>query len=164
MREVSVTESWKHKYPESIVLASSVDSAGIPNIISLGWSMCTSFIPPMVAISIGKTRYSHKLIAEGKEFVLAFPSEEMEHEVRYCGTHSGRDVNKFKELGLVEITAKIVSPPLIDRCIVNMECKVVSQLDTGDHTIFVGEIVASYLSDKKKKRLYNLGNEKFGPL
>jgi len=54
MREVTVTEAWKQKYPESIVLASSVDSAGIPNIISLGWSMCTSFVPPMVAISIGK--------------------------------------------------------------------------------------------------------------
>lgn len=164
MREVTVTEAWKQKYPESIVLASSVDSAGIPNIISLGWSMCTSFVPPMVAISIGKTRYSYKLISEGKEFVLAFPGEDMEREVFYCGTHSGRDVNKFKELGLTAMTARIVSPPLIDKCIVNMECKVVGQLDTGDHTIFVGEIITSYLSDEKKKRLYNLGNENFGGL
>ncbi|MCD5417209.1 flavin reductase family protein, partial [Candidatus Bipolaricaulota bacterium] len=82
----------------------------------------------------------------------------------YCGTHSGRDVNKFKELGLTAMTARIVSPPLIDKCIVNMECKVVDQLDTGDHTIFVGEIITSYLSDEKKKRLYNLGNENFGGL
>lgn len=164
MREVSATEAWKQKYPESIVLAGSVDSAGIPNIISLGWSMCTSSIPPMVAISIGKTRYSHKLISKGKEFVLAFPGEDMEREVLYCGTHSGRDVNKFKELGLIAVTAKKVRPPLIDRCIVNMECKVVGQLNTGDHTIFVGEIVASYLSDGDKRRLYSLGNGKFGGL
>lgn len=164
MREVSAPEAWKQKYPESIVLVSSVDAAGIPNIISLGWSMCTSFIPPMIAISIGKTRYSYKLVSEGKEFVLAFPSEDMEREVLYCGTHSGRDVNKFKALGLIAITASKVRPPLIDRCIVNMECKVVGQLDTGDHTIFVGEIVTSYLSDEKKKRLYNLGNEQFGGL
>ncbi|MCI2426008.1 flavin reductase family protein [Candidatus Acetothermia bacterium] len=136
----------------------------LPVFQILGWSMCTSFIPPMVAISIGKTRYSHKLISEGKEFVFAYPGEDMEKEVLYCGTHSGQDVNKFKELGLIAIPAKRVRPPLIDRCIVNMECKVVGQLDTGDHTIFVGEIVASYISDEKKRRLYNLGNEKFGGL
>lgn len=32
MREISAIEAWKQKYPESIVLASSVDAAGLPNI------------------------------------------------------------------------------------------------------------------------------------
>ncbi len=87
-------------------MATSVDSKGKPNIIALGWCMPTSFDPPMMAISVGKTRYSHQLISESREFVLAFPSEEMGKEVLYCGTHSGRDVDKFKETGLVPVPAK----------------------------------------------------------
>ncbi len=164
MKEVSVEEAWKRKYPEQVSWAVSVDSEGKANIISLGWCMTTSFKPPMMAISVGKTRYSHKLISESREFVLAFPSEEMGKEVLYCGTHSGRKVDKFKETGLVAVPAKRVRPPLIEGCVANFECRVVGEIETGDHTIFVGEIVAAHISEEKKRRLYNLGNFKFsGP-
>lgn len=52
--------------------------------------------------------------------------------------------------------AKFIKPPLIEDAVANFECKVVSQLDTGDHTIFVGEVVAAYVGDEKKRRLYTL--------
>lgn len=158
MKKVSVEEAWKRKYPEPVVLAVSVDAEGKANIIALGWCMPTSFEPPMMAISVGKTRYSHKLISECREFVVAFPSEEMAKEVLYCGTHSGRDVDKFKESGLVAVPAKKVRPPLIEGCVANFECKVVGEIETGDHTIFAGEVVAAHVSEEKKGRLYNLGN------
>jgi len=162
LREVTVGEAWARKYPERTVLAVSADKDGKANVITLGWNMPTSSRPPMAAISVGLTRYSHQLISEGGEFVLCFPSEDMEAAVRYCGTHSGREVDKFKETGLTPLPAKYVKPPLIGECVVNMECRVVGQLRTGDHTIFVGEILAAYLSEEKKKVLFNLGNDKFG--
>jgi flavin reductase (DIM6/NTAB) family NADH-FMN oxidoreductase RutF len=158
MKLSTVEEAWKRKYPEPVVLAVSVDAEGKGNIIALGWCMPTSFEPPMMAISVGKTRYSHKLISECREFVVAFPNEEMAKEVLYCGTHSGRDVDKFKESGLVAVTAEKVRPPLIEGCTANFECKVVGEIETGDHTIFVGEVVAAHVSEEKKGRLYNLGN------
>lgn len=164
MKEVTAQEAWKRKYPEQVSWAVSVDSQGKPNIISLGWCMPTSFDPPMIAISVGKTRYSHKLISQSREFVVAFPSEEMAKEVLYCGTHSGRDVDKFKETGLVAVPAKKVRPPLIEGCVANFECKLVGEIETGDHTIFVGEIVAAHVSEGKKTRLYNLGDYTFSGL
>ena len=164
MKEVSASEAWKRKYPEPVVLVTSVDKEGRPNIIALGWSMCASFVPPLVAISVGKTRYSHQLITEGKEFVLAFPHEGMEDDVLYCGTHSGRKVDKFEETGLTAVPGKYVRPPLIKGCLVNMECRVVGEPDSGDHTIFVGEILTAYVSEKSGKRLYSLGGDKLGGL
>jgi flavin reductase (DIM6/NTAB) family NADH-FMN oxidoreductase RutF len=164
MVETSVQKAWKRKYPEQVSWAISVDCEGKADIISLGWCMPTSFDPPMIAISVGKTRYSQKLISESREFVLAFPSEEMGKEVLYCGTHSGRDVDKFKETGLVAVPAKKVRPPLIEGCVANFECRVVGEIETGDHTIFVGEIVAAHVSEEKKRRLYNLGDYKLSGL
>jgi len=160
MREVTLGEAearWNR--PERVVLAVCTDSEGKANIIALGWKMKTSINPPMVAISVGKARYSHKLISEGKEFVLAVPSEDIPKEVLYCGTHSGRDVDKFKQTGLTPLSAKFVKPPLIKECVVNLECKLVGQLDTGDHTIFVGQIVASWASEDEKRNLLSIGEE-----
>jgi len=52
-----------------------------------------------------------------------------------------------------------VKPPLIKECVVNLECKLVGQLDTGDHTIFVGQIVASWASEDEKRNLLSIGEE-----
>jgi len=35
-----------------------------------------------------------------------------------------------------------VRPPSVKECPVNLECRVVDEFETGDHTWFVGEIVA----------------------
>jgi len=150
MREIELKDLraiFRKLKPERVVLVTSVDLHGRPNVMVAEWFMRTSFEPPLVAISIGKTRYTHKLIKESKEFVVAFPSSEMVKEVVYCGTHSGRDVDKFKETGLKIREAKFVKAPLIENCILNLECKVVDSLDTGDHTIFVGEVVAAYYKE-----------------
>ena len=121
--------------------------------------MQTSINPPMVAISIGKTRYSHGLLLRSGEFVLAIPGRDLAEEVLYCGTHSGRDVDKFKETNLTAISASKVRPPLIKECIANIECKIVGNLDTGDHTIFVGEVQANWVSEEEQKNLLSIGQE-----
>ena len=145
--------------PERVVLAVSFDAENNrSNIIALGWKMRTSFQPPMHAISVGKTRYSHQLLKERGAFVLAFPGEDLAEQVLFCGTNSGRNVGKFKEAGLTQIKAKSVKPSLIGECVVNLECKVAGSLDTGDHTIFVGEVLNSWVSEKKKI-LLSIGDE-----
>ena len=162
LREATAGEAWLRKYPERTVLVVSVDETHRPNIITLGWNMPTSHTPPMALISVGVMRHSHELIQASKEFVLVFPSIELEAEARYCGTHSGRDVDKFKETGLTPVPAKYVQPPLIAEGVVNMECKVVGALRTGDHTVFAGEIVTAHLSQVPKNVLFNMGPDEHG--
>jgi flavin reductase (DIM6/NTAB) family NADH-FMN oxidoreductase RutF len=162
MRNVSADEAWLRKYPERTVLAASVDSTGRANLIALGWNMPTSHSPPIAAISIGITRYSHQLIHENKEFVLVFPSYEMQNQVMYCGTYSGRNVDKFQETGLTPVPAKYVQPPLVKEAVVNMECRVIGEMRTGDHTLFAGEILTAYISDEAHQVLFNMGPDEQG--
>ncbi len=162
MREVSADEAWLRKYPERTVLAASVDSKGQANLIALGWNMPTSHSPPIAAISIGITRYSHQLVHESQEFVLVFPSFEMRDQVMYCGTHSGRAVDKFQQTGLTPVPAKYVQPPLVKEAVVNMECRVIGELRTGDHTLFAGEILTAYISDEVRQVLFNMGPDEQG--
>ncbi len=161
MREVSISEVWAKKYPERVVIALTCDEKGKVNLIPLGWCMQTSFNPPLIAISVGITRYSHRLLEKTGEFVLSFPNKNMGKEVYFCGTHSGKDTDKLKETGLKTRPAKFIRPPLLAECPINLECKVVNSLRTGDHTIFVGRILAAYV-EKKEEILLNYGNYQFG--
>jgi flavin reductase (DIM6/NTAB) family NADH-FMN oxidoreductase RutF len=162
LQEVPVEEAWLRKYPERTVLVVSNDREGRPNIITLGWNMPTSRTPPMAVISVGVTRYSHGLIHDGGAFVLVFPSIEIEGAVLYCGTHSGREVDKFQETGLTPLPSQHVAPPLIKEGVVNMECKVVGELRTGDHTLFAGEILAAYTSTEHVTAIFNMGPDEQG--
>ncbi|MBS3763239.1 MAG: flavin reductase family protein [Candidatus Brocadiia bacterium] len=158
LKEVSVDEAWKCKYPEQVALATCDDPDGAPDIIALGWFMPTSFAPPMCAISVGHTRYSHELITTTGEFVACFPTEGFEADVLYCGSNSGRDVDKFAETQFTASVGQQVSAPLIEECVVNLECVVEGTLETGDHTIFGGRIVAAHLNENAGRRIYNMGN------
>jgi flavin reductase (DIM6/NTAB) family NADH-FMN oxidoreductase RutF len=164
MREVAYDVAIKRKYPEHIVLAVTWDAANKrPDIMVLGWAMPTSISPPMWAISVGHTRYTHKLLKETGEFVLAFPSTKMDEATQYCGTHSGRDIDKVKQIGLKTVPAKKIKPPILAGCPACFECKVKGAFETGDHTIFSGEVVASHVDeDESVIRIYNWAGQ-FGP-
>lgn len=164
LEQVPVSRAWERKFPEQVVMVTTVGETGPPNIITLGWAMPTSWEPLLCAISIGLTRFSHELLEQVPEFVLTFPAEDMEAAMRVCGTESGRDVDKFRETGLTARAASVVRPPLIEEAVTNMECKVVGAHRTGDHTIFVGEILAAHHTTRSVRRLYNLGDDRFGPL
>jgi flavin reductase (DIM6/NTAB) family NADH-FMN oxidoreductase RutF len=129
--------------PRLVVLATSVDKNGKPNIISLSWAMPTSFDPPILAISVGARRYSHDLIIGCGEFVVNIPPISVLDKVQLCGSRSGRTADKFAESGLTSISSKKVRPPRIKECVAHLECKLVDKFQTGDHTIFVGRVVAA---------------------
>ena len=120
---------------------------GRRSICPLGWTMNTSISPPMMAISVAPGRFTHGLIDGSGEFVLAWPGEDLAEETLFCGTHSGRDVDKLAETGLAVLPADHVAAPLIEDCVANLECRVRGRLTTGDHTIFAGEVVGVWLSE-----------------
>jgi len=125
------------------VLVTTISKNGTTDIITLGWAMPTSFQLPMATISIGHSRYSHELLMEVPEFVLCFPSVQQKDAVIYCGTHSGRQHDKFKETGLMQIPSRYIRPPIIAESVAAFECRVTGTLITGDHTIFAGEILTA---------------------
>ena len=161
MKEVSYSKALScFGKPSRVVLAVCYDRENKrSNPIALGWKMQTSIQPPMVAISVGKTRYSHKLLMETGEFVLAVPGGDNAKEVLFCGTNSGRNIDKLRETNLTPLKAKFIKPDLIKECVVNLECKVSGYFDTGDHTIFAGEVLTSWISEEEKKVLISVGSE-----
>ena len=65
-----------------------------------------------------------------------------------CGTTTGGNSDKIKTSGLSFIKSEKVRPPTIDGAAVAFECQVISQLQTGDHTVFLGKVVATQRTRK----------------
>jgi flavin reductase (DIM6/NTAB) family NADH-FMN oxidoreductase RutF len=127
-------------YPNPVVLASC--SNGInDNIITLAWAGTVCSNPPMISISIRPSRYSHELISFSKEFVINIPDEKMIDACNFCGTNSGRDLDKFKEMSLTKEKGLIIKTPLIKECSVSIECSVKDIIRLGTHDLFIGEVL-----------------------
>ena len=135
-------------YPLPVVMVSLADRDGRPHIITLAWvgTVCTN--PPMVSISVRPERYSYPILKETGEFVINLTTKELAFATDYCGVKSGRDVDKFKEMGLTPIPASEVKAPMIKESPVNIECKVRQILPLGSHDMFLADVVAVHADEK----------------
>jgi flavin reductase (DIM6/NTAB) family NADH-FMN oxidoreductase RutF len=141
--EVQMEKSLRVGPPTSVVLVTCISKSGKPNVLTLGMYMHISNFPPLVAIGISPKRYSHRLIKETGEFVVNVPPKDLIKQIILCGETSGKNADKFELAGLTPISARKVRPPLIKECVSHLECKVVKSYKAGDHTLFIGKVVAA---------------------
>ncbi|RJQ31925.1 MAG: flavin reductase family protein [Actinobacteria bacterium] len=134
--------------PVPVVMVTAADKDNKPNIITLAWVGTVCSDPPMVSISIRPSRFSNNLIKQSQEFVVNIPDESLLRQTDKCGVISGKDFDKFDEVGLTALDADKVSAPLIKECPINIECKVKRVIELGAHDMFIGEILAVH-ADKE---------------
>ena len=118
---------------------------GKVNALTCAWAMRVSHRPPLVAVSVGKTRFSHDLIAEAGSFSVNVLAQDQLELARHFGLKSGRDVNKFTNIPYK--TAK-TGAPILEEVAAWLDCKLVGSCPAGDHTIFVGEVVDAWAGDR----------------
>ncbi len=128
--------------PTPVVLLSVAGEGKKPNMITLAWVGVVCSQPPMISVAIRPSRHSHGLVNAAREFVVNIPRAGQVAKVDAAGVISGKDHDKFKELGFTAASASKVGAPLITECPVNIECVVRHQLLLGVHDLFIAEVVA----------------------
>lgn len=134
------------------------------NTMTIGWgTIGYIWNKPIFMVAVRYSRHTYKLLENAKEFTVSIPlNNNLKKELSYCGTKSGRDVNKFEECNLSILEGQKVSTPIIGECELHYECKVVYQqamepsvLDkdiknrnypnNDYHVLYFGEILDTYL-------------------
>ena len=127
--------------PVPVVMVSCGDMEK-PNIITVAWTGTVNSEPPMVYISVRKSRYSHDIIKDSGQFVINLTNEKLAKATDFCGVRSGRDLDKFKETGLTAVPSKVVSCPSILEAPANLECEVTEIHEYPSHDMFVAKVVS----------------------
>jgi uncharacterized repeat protein (TIGR04076 family) len=107
------------------------------NGMSACWVNRSADQPFLVMASIWKENFSHDLIKEGGLFAVHILRNDQVDVARHFGKQSGRKVDKFARIPYR--IGKTGSPILAD-CLAYLDCRVVRAMESGDHTIFVGEV------------------------
>ena len=142
--------------PVPVVMVSSGSKDGKANIMTAAWAGTVNSEPPMISVSIRKSRYSHKLISETGEFVVNLVSKSLCKACDYCGVRGGENEDKFRSCGLTPVKAEGMEYAYaIKEAPVSISCVVKSVTELGSHDMFIGEIKAvtadSYLLDQNGK-------------
>lgn len=120
-----------------------------PNLITCSWFGTVCSEPPQVSVSIRENRFSFPLVSESGEFTANIPKISNLEWVEYCGTKSGRETNKFADLGLTPVPCPpLKTAPMIAECPITLACKVKHELSLGSHNIFIAEVAAIHCDDK----------------
>ncbi|MBN2600106.1 MAG: flavin reductase, partial [Candidatus Thermoplasmatota archaeon] len=143
----TINKYYHYAFPMQTVLVTCNDKEGNTNIITLAWHTPISRQPPLYGVSIAPKRHSHMLIENSKEFVINFIPYSLVEAAHFCGTHSGRSTDKLCKTGLTLIPGKKLSTPLLKEGYAHLECTLAEKISVGDHTLFIGEVVAISTDD-----------------
>ena len=94
--------------------------------------------PATIAVSMNHDNYTNSCIKNSGKFAVSILTEESDPElIGRFGFQSGKEVNKFD--GIEAITKEEISV-IPDAC-GYIVCKVIDQMETETHTVFLGEVL-----------------------
>lgn len=144
--------------PGELLVAAGED--GKPNAMAIGWGTI-GFIwgKPIFAVLVRPSRYTYALLEQSDSFTVCVPAKAHKHLIEFCGTESGRDVDKFAECEMEALPSTRVTAPGIAGFPLVYECQIVHTNDvmpanlsaeiksaaypSGDyHRVYYGEIMA----------------------
>ena len=153
---------------KGVLLTTKAD--GIVDTMTIGWgTLGIQWGKPIFIAFVRESRYTKELLDKNLEFTVNVPFGEFDKSVLgVCGTKSGRDTDKIKELRLTLEESETVSVPAIRELPLTLECKVIyrqdqdkdainkentdryyprnEQFPEGDyHTAYYGQILSAYI-------------------
>lgn len=137
------------------------------NTMTIGWgTLGIEWGKPIFVAYVRESRYTRELLDATGVFTVNIPIDAADKKIiALCGTKSGREVDKIKELDLHLVDSQQIDVPGIRELPLTLECKVVyrnvqdesrlpqsiqdryySAINTKDyHIAYYGEIVNAYL-------------------
>lgn len=154
-----------------VIVLTTLNKKNQPNAATFAWTVSLSFEPAMLAVIVGKERYTFKNIILTKEFVVNVPSLDELEKVYFVGIYSFKKIpDKIRKSGFTIREAKFVRAPKLNECIGWIECKLKEAIEEGDHHIIVGKILGGEVKDnlwqrrflvEKSRLLHHIGGREF---
>jgi flavin reductase (DIM6/NTAB) family NADH-FMN oxidoreductase RutF len=147
--------------PVVLVTTRHRDQADVMPVI---WHTPLSRSPALIGIVVHAGRHTHDMIRFSEEFALNFPARDLLNHTQYFGMVSGDNVTKLELTKLPTFAATKIEVPLIEGCVAWIECSLVDTFPIGDHTLFVGQVLAVQAEEESFEETWKLGDNAYKPL
>lgn len=129
--------------PYAFYITGVVGENGEANGFTTCWVTQASFEPHRIAVAVRKDGHTHDLISGSHVFSLNLLDTSAEEMAR--AFTSPLEPAEDRLGGYPYSPGAKTGAPVFDDALAYLECSVVDSMDAGDHTLFLGEVVASEL-------------------
>lgn len=137
---------------------------GVANAAPIAWCAPLSIAPPMVGIVVHPHRHTADMIRFSDGFAINIPGPKLLKQTAFLGTQTGLNNNKLEASGLELFSPLSIDAPLIEGCLAWIECTLADVVRTGDHSLFVGNVVKVQADDEAYAQQWLLKERDFSPL
>jgi flavin reductase (DIM6/NTAB) family NADH-FMN oxidoreductase RutF len=127
------------RFVSGVTVVTTKDTSGKLHGLTVSAFCSVSLEPPLILVCVHKETGSHYAFEESKLFVVNILAEDQQH---LSNQFASPREDKFEG---VSFRNGIEDLPVLEGCLVNLECRLKHAYDGGDHTIFVGEIHRAHL-------------------
>jgi flavin reductase (DIM6/NTAB) family NADH-FMN oxidoreductase RutF len=146
-----VFQTWEE---EGFLLTCGDLASGTYNTMTVGWgAFGVMWKKPMALVVVRPTRYTFSYMEEHREFTICGFGGRHREALAFCGSHSGRDVDKIARTGLTPVASTRVAAPGFDEAELIVECRGMYS-DDFDPARFLADFVESNYPKKDYHRLY----------
>lgn len=113
-----------------------------------------SLHPPMVLICVDKQAHAHDVLRDAGAFAINILGEHQEHVSRLFAVSEEPEPGRLRGLAF---TLGRTGAPILADCVAYVECRVRDVAEGGDHSIFMGEVVAQGVVDDAPPLVFHRG-------
>jgi flavin reductase (DIM6/NTAB) family NADH-FMN oxidoreductase RutF len=159
MKELPASQAYRLLEPGPVVLVTTCQNSR-PNVMTMGFHMMIQHTPPLIGCIIGPWDHSYRALQATGECVIAIPTVDLAEAVIDIGNCSGDAIDKFARFGLTSHPASNVAAPLINECLVNIECRIADNSLVDKYHLFILEAERIWIDTGRKERrmLHHCGN------
>lgn len=128
------------KIPHGLFICGVKDGEEL-NGFTVSWVMQASFEPPLVTNCVRRDSGSHEMIKKSGIFALSFLEDGQKDLAAKFFKPKSRVGDKFEDVEFYEGAA--TGCPIIKDSLGYVECRVLGTVEQGDHTVYVGEVIAA---------------------
>jgi flavin reductase (DIM6/NTAB) family NADH-FMN oxidoreductase RutF len=139
----------------------TVKSEDLMNTMTIGWALIGYIWRRNIfMVAVRNSRHTFSIIEHAADFTVTVPSGDTKDALMFCGSNSGRDIDKFKACNLIPMTARQTLSPVLKMPGTHLECRICFKAPMDPdyldpslenlypakdyHTLYFGEIVDCY--------------------
>jgi 4-nitrophenol 2-monooxygenase / 4-nitrocatechol 4-monooxygenase, reductase component len=145
-------------WTSGVTVVATVSSSGVPRGLTASAVASLSLVPPLVLACVDRSADSYPVILESGIFTINVLPQSGERIARIFAADDGDA--KFDG---VAYSARATGAPVLDTALAWVDCRLRDVYDGGDHSIFVGEVVAGDAREDEPLVYYRGGFHRLMP-